>query len=62
MNEFIAFLQQLQLRNGSETFEKWRNITIPIYIKFYFFNVTNPNDIIRGKMPILQEIGPFTYQ
>ena len=33
-----------------------------MYIKFYIFNVTNPDEIQKGGKPSVFEIGPFTYE
>ncbi|XP_077924915.1 lysosome membrane protein 2 isoform X1 [Halichoerus grypus] len=50
------------LRNGSETFDSWKKPPLPVYAQFYFFNVTNPEEILRGETPRLEEVGPYTYR
>uniref|UniRef100_A0A8C7CFK4 Scavenger receptor class B member 2 n=1 Tax=Neovison vison TaxID=452646 RepID=A0A8C7CFK4_NEOVI len=50
------------LRNGSETFDSWKKPPLPVYAQFYFFNVTNPEEILRGEIPRLEEVGPYTYR
>ncbi|XP_037386703.1 lysosome membrane protein 2 isoform X1 [Talpa occidentalis] len=50
------------LRNGTETFDTWKNPPLPVYMQFYFFNVTNPEEILRGEIPRLEEVGPYTYR
>lgn len=38
-------------------------LPIPLRVNFYFFNVTNPEEIERrGAKPILKEVGPYGYQ
>lgn len=50
------------LKADSEFLEKWTNIQIPIYIKFFFFNIQNPYDVeFESKKPILKQIGPYTF-
>ena len=56
------YLQEIPLREGSEIAEAWRKPPITPYLKLYFFNVTNPKRFLNGAKPVLQEIGPFTYQ
>lgn len=54
---------QIALKPGSQSYPMWKDIPIPIYQKFYFFNVTNAQDIEqRGHKPNLEEIGPFVYR
>lgn len=43
-------------------FEKWRKLPMPLNFKVHVFNVTNVDDIMAGKKPIVQEVGPFVYK
>lgn len=54
--------KDIVLRNGSETFASWEKPPIPVYSQFYFFNVTNPEEILKGEKPRLEEVGPYTYR
>lgn len=54
---------QISLTPTSQSYPLWKDIPVPVYQKFYFFNVTNAQDIEqKGHRPILEEIGPFTYR
>lgn len=54
---------QIALEPGSQSYPMWKDIPVPVYQKFFFFNVTNAQDIEqRGHKPMLEEIGPFTYK
>ncbi|MFX1322211.1 MAG: hypothetical protein ACFFAQ_11265 [Promethearchaeota archaeon] len=35
---------------------------IPMYRKFYMWNLTNPNEFLMGKKPELEEVGPYTFR
>ncbi|XP_077132234.1 lysosome membrane protein 2 [Ranitomeya variabilis] len=50
------------LKNGTEVFNDWVNPPPPIYMQFYFFNVTNPLEVLGGEKPVVDEIGPYTYR
>lgn len=39
----------------------WRDMDIPIYQKFYLFNITNTEEMLSGGRPTVNEIGPFVY-
>ncbi|XP_035712600.1 lysosome membrane protein 2 [Folsomia candida] len=60
INNKIA--EQVRLVNGSETFNRWRDVPVPIFVKFHLFNVTNPKQVLIGEKAILQEVGPFTFR
>ncbi|XP_041815777.1 lysosome membrane protein 2c [Chelmon rostratus] len=64
---FPHFVQSLVkkkviLKNGTEAFEVWENPPAPIYMQFYFFNLTNPLEVLEGDRPAVVEIGPYTYR
>lgn len=59
---FCFSSQNMVLRNGTEVFDSWEKPPLPVYTQFYFFNVTNPEEILRGEIPILEEVGPYTYR
>ncbi|XP_075462825.1 lysosome membrane protein 2 [Ascaphus truei] len=50
------------LKNGTEVYEDWVNPPPPVYMQFYFFNVTNPLEVLSGETPDVKEIGPYTYR
>ncbi|KAJ8286655.1 hypothetical protein GJAV_G00041630 [Gymnothorax javanicus] len=54
--------KEVTLTEGSRVFESWRNPPAPIYMQYFFFNVTNPHDYLAGGKAILKEIGPYTYR
>lgn len=55
--------KKIAITEGSETFQKWKAIPMPIYYRYYFFNVSNAADVERvGAKPIVAEYGPFTYE
>lgn len=52
----------LLLSEDSKALEAFISPPVPIYMQFWLFNVTNPDAIHRGATPILQEVGPYTYE
>jgi hypothetical protein len=54
---------KLVLNPKNPSFELWKDLPLPIFQKFYFFNVTNPSEVQKnGDRPRLQEVGPFVYR
>uniref|UniRef100_A0A4W5L4M2 Scavenger receptor class B, member 2c n=1 Tax=Hucho hucho TaxID=62062 RepID=A0A4W5L4M2_9TELE len=54
--------KEIVLRNGTHAFDVWENPPPPVYMQFYFFNVTNPAEVLRGERPAVLEVGPYTYR
>ncbi|KAF7252583.1 Lysosome membrane protein 2, partial [Varanus komodoensis] len=53
--------QAAVLKNGTELFEDWKDPPPPVYMQFYFFNLTNPLEVLQGEPPLVREVGPYTY-
>lgn len=50
------------MKNDTDAFEAWENPPAHIYMQFYFFNVTNPLEVLDGERPAVVEVGPYTYR
>lgn len=51
----------LPLINGTDAYTRYTNSTVPLNVKMYVFNVTNPEEVIKGAKPKLNEVGPFSF-
>lgn len=56
------FKNNLVLSPNSTVYPDWINPPVPVYMKFYIFNVTNGEEVILGGKPTVNEIGPYTYR
>ncbi|XP_048875831.1 lysosome membrane protein 2c [Brienomyrus brachyistius] len=54
--------KDIVLKNGTDVFEAWVNPSPPVYMQFYFFNVSNPSEVLKGENPSVTEVGPYTYR
>lgn len=59
---FQLIFQQTVLREGTEQFDRWVKLPQPIHFKVYLFNVTNPDGVSNGEIPIVNEVGPYIYR
>jgi hypothetical protein len=52
------------LKNNSEGYKAWLTPQAPIYIDFYFFNVTNSREFTSNWSikPHVEQIGPYVYR
>ena len=55
-------IKNVILRDGSQLYTMWRNPTIPIYLQFYAFDLTNSYEVLRGDRPSFTQKGPYTYR
>lgn len=54
--------RKLSLSEDSPTIGNFISPPVPIFMQYYFFNVTNSQEILEGEKAKLDEIGPFTYE
>lgn len=54
--------QNVILYKNSDQFQRWHTLPQPMEFKVYIFNVTNADDIQKGALPIVKEIGPYVYK
>ncbi|XP_042276486.1 lysosome membrane protein 2a isoform X1 [Thunnus thynnus] len=54
--------KEITLTEKSQVFESWKNPPPPVYMEYYFFNVTNPEEFLAGGKASVKQIGPYTYR
>uniref|UniRef100_A0A3B3BGY3 Lysosome membrane protein 2-like n=1 Tax=Oryzias melastigma TaxID=30732 RepID=A0A3B3BGY3_ORYME len=54
--------KEIVLVEGSRVFESWKNPPPPVFMEFFFFNLTNAEDCLTGAKPEVTQIGPYTYR
>ncbi|XP_063065886.1 scavenger receptor class B member 1 isoform X2 [Engraulis encrasicolus] len=43
------------------TYTMWKDIPVPFFMSVYFWNVLNPEEILKGEKPMLEQRGPYVY-
>ena len=55
--------EKMALIPSNPSFPLWRDLDLPIYQSFYFYNVTNADEVEKsGERANLEEIGPFVFR
>ncbi|XP_046870890.1 lysosome membrane protein 2-like [Hypomesus transpacificus] len=54
--------REITLTEGSRTFETWKSPPPPVFMQYFFFNLTNADEFLAGAKPVVQQIGPYTYR
>lgn len=57
----LAKAWSLKLDEDSTSYDYWIISRKPIVSRKFFFNVTNPSEVLAGKKPVLHEVGPYSY-
>ncbi|GIY62946.1 scavenger receptor class B member 1 [Caerostris darwini] len=59
----VELQHEITLMNNTLLFDIWKDLPIPIYQKFYFFNISNSEHYLNNsdEKMIVQEVGPYTY-
>lgn len=53
---------EITLTEGSKVFGTWKNPPPPVFMEFFFYNVTNPDEFMNGDKPRVTTMGPYTYR
>jgi hypothetical protein len=51
--------------SDSKFWPAWQNaetVGVPVFRRYYFYNVTNPFEVMEGVAPNVVEVGPFVYR
>ncbi|KAE8616415.1 hypothetical protein XENTR_v10008800 [Xenopus tropicalis] len=59
---FYTISLEAVIEEGTIAYENWIEAGSPVYRHFWIYHVTNPDEIINGGKPILQQKGPYTYR
>ncbi|MEQ2167507.1 Scavenger receptor class B member 1, partial [Goodea atripinnis] len=44
------------------SYTMWRDIPVPFFMSVYFFHVLNPQEILNGEKPMVEQRGPYVYR
>ncbi|XP_060105217.1 scavenger receptor class B member 1 [Heteronotia binoei] len=54
--------QTVRIQPNTFFYELWKDIPVPFYFSVYFFNVLNPNQVLAGLKPAVEQRGPYVYR
>ncbi|XP_048115708.1 scavenger receptor class B member 1 isoform X2 [Alosa alosa] len=43
------------------SYTMWKDIPVPFFMSVYFWNVLNPQEILNGEKPMVEQKGPYVY-
>nr|QGW45469.1 sensory neuron membrane protein 1c [Bradysia odoriphaga] len=53
---------QVVLKNGTQMRDMYNALPFPLIFKVHLFNVLNPDEVMKGAKPKLQEVGPYVFE
>lgn len=60
-NQFTPF-QEMALSKKTDVRQMWEKIPFALEFKVYLFNYTNPEEVQKGGVPIIKEVGPYHFE
>ncbi|KAI4890417.1 hypothetical protein NFI96_010799 [Prochilodus magdalenae] len=51
---------EINPKNGL-SYTMWKDIPVPFFMSIYFFNILNPEEILAGEKPMVEQRGPYVY-
>lgn len=63
-NDLIAYFveEDVVIQEGTTAYESWLRPPTPVYMQFWVWDLTNPDEFLAGGVPHMEEKGPYTYQ
>ncbi|XP_067881348.1 scavenger receptor class B member 1-like [Heterodontus francisci] len=61
MKQQVTAKVQIDPDNGL-AYTMWRDIPVPFYMSLYFFEVKNPQEMLQGEKPVVDQRGPYVYR
>lgn len=55
-------MQIVTLKPGTLMRNMYDRLPFPLIVKIYLFHVENPDEVMNGAKPRLQEIGPYVFE
>ncbi|NXE53472.1 SCRB1 protein, partial [Casuarius casuarius] len=52
----------VRINPSSIAFSMWKDIPVPFYLSVHFFEVMNPQEVLQGAKPVVNERGPYVYR
>jgi len=61
---FVELLMEKELALTPDThmLRLWSDPPLTPKLKVFIYNVTNPEEILAGKVPVVHELGPYVYR
>uniref|UniRef100_A0A3P9L304 Scavenger receptor class B member 1 n=1 Tax=Oryzias latipes TaxID=8090 RepID=A0A3P9L304_ORYLA len=44
------------------SYTMWKDLPVPFFMSVYFFNVLNPEEVLKGEKPMVEQRGPYVYR
>lgn len=58
----LKVASSVRLENDTEQWDRFLDLPIPVITNVYLFTVTNSEDVLKGALPVVQEVGPYVYR
>lgn len=58
----LFFFQEMALSKKTDVRQMWEKIPFALNFKVYLFNYTNAEEVQKGAIPIVKEVGPYHFE
>ncbi|XP_067163169.1 scavenger receptor class B member 1 [Apteryx mantelli] len=55
-------VKNVRIDPSSIAFGMWKDIPVPFYFSVHFFEVMNPQEVLQGAKPVVNQRGPYVYR